>query len=315
MSTTYQIKKIHTLKNVLGLDDDTYRQMLLSFDVCSSKDLTQAEAEIFIDILQNDAKYIQKNNYKKYDEYHIWDFVKEQKKKGLIKYFGFSFHADPALLEELLTAHPEVDFIQLQINYADWDNPGVASRECYEIARKHNKSITVMEPVKGGALANPPKGVQDIFKAANPEASNASWAIRYVASMDGIITVLSGMSNIAQMEDNLSYMRDFKPLSDEERQVIAAAQEELKKDNSIKCTSCHYCTEGCPMGIAIPEIFAVSNSEHIKASWDGGKQAYSIATQGKGKASDCIQCGQCESACPQHLEIISLLKECRKMEG
>ncbi len=257
---------------------------------------------------------LQRSNYKKYDEYHIWDFVKQQKAKGLIKYFGFSFHADPALLDELLTAHPEVDFIQLQINYADWDNPGVASRECYEIARKHGKSITVMEPVKGGALANPPKGVQDIFKAADPNASFASWAIRYVASMDGIITVLSGMSNLAQMQDNLSYMRDFKPLDENEQKVIAAAQQELKKDNSIKCTACHYCTEGCPMGIAIPEIFAVKNSEGIKKSWDGGKQAYAIATHGKGKASECLECGQCESACPQHLEIISLLKDCRKME-
>lgn len=257
---------------------------------------------------------LQRSNYKKYDEYHIWDFVKQQKAKGLIKYFGFSFHADPALLDELLTAHPEVDFIQLQINYADWDNPGVASRECYEIARKHGKSITVMEPVKGGALANPPKGVQDIFKAADPNASFASWAIRYVASMDGIITVLSGMSNLAQMQDNLSYMRDFKPLDENEQKVIAAAQQELKKDNSIKCTACHYCTECCPMGIAIPEIFAVKNSEGIKKSWDGGKQAYAIATHGKGKVSECLECGQCESACPQHLEIISLLKDCRKME-
>ncbi|MBR3630254.1 MAG: aldo/keto reductase [Oscillospiraceae bacterium] len=257
---------------------------------------------------------LQRNNYRKYDEYHIWDFVKELKEKGLVRYFGFSFHADPALLEELLTAHPEVDFIQLQINYADWDNPGVASKECYEIARKHGKSITVMEPVKGGALANPPQGVQAIFKKADPDASMASWAIRYVASMDGILTVLSGMSDLAQMEDNLSYMRDFRPLSEAEQDVIRAAQAELKKDHSIKCTACHYCTEGCPMNIAIPEIFAVYNVEQIKKSWDGGRQAYEIATQGKGKASECIECGQCEGACPQHLEIISLLKECRKME-
>ncbi|MBR1823793.1 MAG: aldo/keto reductase [Ruminococcus sp.] len=258
---------------------------------------------------------LQRNNYKKYDEYHIWDFVKELKAKGLVKYYGFSFHADPELLDELLTKHPDVDFIQLQINYADWDNPGVASRECYEIARKHGKSITVMEPVKGGALANPPQGVKDIFKAADPNASMASWAIRYVASMDGIITVLSGMSNLEQMDDNLSYMRDFKPLSEAEQKVIATAQDELKKDNSIKCTACHYCTEGCPMGIAIPEIFAVYNSEQLKRSWNGGRQAYAIATQGKGKASECVECGQCEGACPQHLEIISLLKKCVSMEG
>lgn len=258
---------------------------------------------------------LQRNNYKKYDEYHIWDFVKEQKAKGLIKNYGFSFHADPELLEELLNAHPDVDFIQLQINYADWNNPGVAAKQCYEVARKHGVSITVMEPIKGGALADPPQGVKEIFKAADADASMASWAIRYVASMEGIITVLSGMSNLAQMDDNLSYMKDFKPLDADEQLVIKKVQEELEKDNSIKCTSCHYCTEGCPMGIAIPEIFAVRNGEIKKPGWDGGKQAYAIATQGKGKASDCIECGQCEGACPQHLEIISLLKDCVPMEG
>ncbi len=257
---------------------------------------------------------LQRNNYKKYDEYHIWDFVKEQKAKGLIKYWGFSFHADPPLLEELLNAHPDVDFIQLQINYADWENPGVASRECYEIARKHGVSITVMEPIKGGALANPIPAVQDIFKKADPDASFASWAIRYVASMEGIITVLSGMSNMAQMEDNLSYMRNFKPLSDSEQAVIKDAQQALSRDKSIPCTACHYCTDGCPMTIPIPEIFAVKNDEDRHKTWDGGNQKYRIATANRGKASDCIECGQCESACPQHLPIISLLKECRKME-
>ena len=258
---------------------------------------------------------LQRGNYKKYEEYHIWDFVKEQKAKGLIRYYGFSFHSDPALLEELLTDHPDVDFIQLQINYADWNNPGVASRECYEIARRHGKPITVMEPVKGGALANPPAGVREIFLNADPDASMASWAIRYVASMDGILTVLSGMSNLEQMDDNLSYMRNFKPLSDAEQQVIAAAQAELTKDDSIKCTACHYCVDGCPMNIAIPEIFAVHNNEQRKASWDHGKQAYAIATHDKGRASECLECGQCEGACPQHLPIIELLKSCRSMEN
>lgn len=257
---------------------------------------------------------LQENNYKKYDDYHLWDFVKEQKAKGLIKYYGFSFHGSPALLEKLLTEHPDVDFIQLQLNYADWDNPDVASRECYEIARRHGVSITVMEPVKGGKLANPADSVKDIFKAANPDASFASWAIRYVASMDGIITVLSGMSNLEQMEDNLSYMRDFKPLSPDEQKVIEAVQAELKKDKTIRCTACHYCTDGCPMDIAIPDIFAVKNAEILKPSADGGKQAYESATAGKGKASDCIECGQCESACPQKLPIITLLKDCVSME-
>ena len=257
---------------------------------------------------------LQRSNYKKYDEYHIWDFAKELKAKGLIRHYGFSFHADPALLEELLNGHPDVDFIQLQINYADWNNPGVASAECYRIAREHGVSITVMEPVKGGALANPPEGVQKLFRSADPNASMASWAIRYVASMDGITTVLSGMSNMEQMEDNLSYMRNFKPLTAQEQEIITKVQAELVKDHSIKCTRCHYCTDGCPMGIAIPEIFAVRNDELKAKSWDGGKQAYAIATQGKGKASACVECGRCETACPQHLPVISLLKDCVCME-
>ena len=257
---------------------------------------------------------LQRTNYKKYDEYHIWDFVKEQKAKGLIKHYGFSFHADPELLEELLDAHPDVDFVQLQINYADWNNPGVASKECYEIARRHNVSITVMEPIKGGALANPNEEIRKIFDKANPNMSYASWAIRYVASMEGIITVLSGMSNMEQMKDNLSYMKDFKPLSNEEKKVISQVQEALESDKSIKCTGCHYCTEGCPMNIAIPEIFKVKNYETKKPSRDNGKRNYIIATTGKGKASDCIECGQCESVCPQHLNVIELLKECKTME-
>ena len=150
---------------------------------------------------------LQAGNYKKYDEYHIWDFVKEQKEKGLIKHWGFSFHAGPDILDEILTQHPDAEFVQLQLNYADWENPDVTARANYEVARKHGKSIIVMEPIKGGALANPPKAVQDIFRKANPEASFASWAIRYVASLEGIITVLSGMSNVAQMEESI----DFRP--------------------------------------------------------------------------------------------------------
>ncbi|MCH5152094.1 MAG: aldo/keto reductase [Clostridiales bacterium] len=253
---------------------------------------------------------LQQGNYKKYDEYHIWDFVKELKQKGLVKYFGFSFHASPALLEELLKAHPEVDFVQLQINYADWDNPDVASRECYEIARKHGKSITIMEPVKGGALANPPHSVKDVFNAANPKASYASWAIRYAASLDGIITVLSGMSNVAQMEDNLSYMTHFKPLSAAEQAVIVRAQDALKNISTIACTACHYCTDGCPKNIPIPEIFAARNRHLRELNAWRARGDYQKVTHGVGKASDCIRCGQCEGACPQQLKITDLLNEC-----
>lgn len=286
------------------------------------KDEQAAKQQIITSLDRTGAGYfdyylihaIQPQNYTVYDDFHLWDYVREQKAKGLVKHWGFSFHADPPLLEHLLTIHPDVDFVQLQINYADWENPGVASRECYEIARKHGKPIVVMEPVKGGALAKPIPEVEKIFKEADPKASCASWAIRYVASLDGILSVLSGMSNMEQMEDNLSFMKNFKPLTPAEQEVIKKAQAALEHDKSIKCTACHYCTDGCPQNIPIPEIFAVRNDEDHHKSWDGGKRKYIVAVVGRGQASDCIECGQCEGACPQHLPIIKLLKECRSME-
>ncbi|MDE7363047.1 MAG: aldo/keto reductase [Oscillospiraceae bacterium] len=253
---------------------------------------------------------LQTTNRKKYDEYGIWDFVKEQKAKGLIKHWGFSFHAGPDMLDELLTEHPDAEFVQLQLNYADWEDPGIASRANYEVARKHGKSIIVMEPVKGGALANPPQPVKDVFAAADKNASFASWAIRYVASLDGIITVLSGMSNVEQMADNLSYMKDFKPLDEREQEVIKAAREALGKVKSIACTGCHYCTDGCPQNIPIPEIFAARNKQLVWGQIERGNGDYANATASRGKASDCIACGQCESACPQQLKVIDLLSEC-----
>ncbi len=253
---------------------------------------------------------LQAGNYKTYDKYHIWDFVKEQKAKGLIKHWGFSFHATPEILDELLTVHPDAEFVQLQLNYADWENPDVTARANYEVARKHGKSIVVMEPVKGGALAVPPKAVLDVFKSADKDASPASWAIRYAASLEGIITVLSGMSNIEQMADNLSYMKNFKPLDTEEQKVIHKAQEIMGNIKSIPCTACHYCTAGCPKNIAIPEIFAAANQQMIWGQLEKGRQMYAEAVKDGGRAADCIACGQCERACPQQIDVIARLKEC-----
>lgn len=258
---------------------------------------------------------LQAGNYKTYDKYHIWDFVKEQKAKGLIRHWGFSFHATPDILDEILTAHPDAEFVQLQLNYADWENPDVTARENHEVARKHGKSIVVMEPVKGGALAEPPEAVRKIFDEADSAASYASWAIRYAASLDGIITVLSGMSNVAQMEDNLSYMKDFKALNEQEQTAVRKAQEAVNGIKSIPCTACHYCTAGCPKKIPIPEIFEARNKQLVWGQLEEGRAAYGKAVSGAGCASDCIACGQCERACPQQINVIERLKNCVDVFG
>ena len=256
---------------------------------------------------------LMENNYTKYDKFHLWDFVKEQKAKGVIRYAGFSYHAGPELLDRLLTAHPEVDFVQLQINYADWENPKVVSRANYEVARKHGKSIVVMEPVKGGTLADPPEAVKKLFKADHPDMSYASWAIRFAASLDGVITVLSGMSNVEQMQDNLSYMKDFQPLNEEEQAIIREAQKILGNSSTIPCTACHYCTEGCPKQINIPDIFSAMNRQLGNGQMAQARAAYAEAAPEGHRASDCIGCRQCEQACPQHLPITDYLKQGAEM--
>ena len=256
---------------------------------------------------------LMENNYTKYDKFHLWDFVREQKAKGLIRHAGFSFHAGPGLLDRLLTEHPEVDFIQLQINYADWENPSVTSRENYEVARKHNVSITVMEPVKGGTLANPPEGVKKLFKAYHPDMSYASWAIRFAASLDGIITVLSGMSSEEQMRDNLSYMKHFQPLNEEEQKIIQQAQRIFGHSSAIPCTGCHYCTEGCPKGIPIPDIFTAMNKQLGNGQMEEARKAYAASAPLGHRASDCVGCRQCERACPQHLPITANLQKAVEM--
>ncbi len=254
-------------------------------------------------------------SYKRYDKFHLWDFVKEQKEKGLIKHIGFSFHAGPRLLDQLLREHPEVDFVQLQLNYADWENPSVTARANYEVARKHGKSIVVMEPVKGGNLADPPAKVKKLFDGYRPDMSYASWAIRFAASLDGIITVLSGMSNTAQMEDNLSYMKDFQPLNEEEQKLIQEAQRIIGKSSAIPCTACHYCTEGCPKKIPIPEIFSAMNKQLANGQMAEAASDYRKATCTGGRASECIDCRQCEKVCPQHLAVTDYLRKCaQKLE-
>ncbi len=253
------------------------------------------------------------NNVDKYEEFGLWDFVRELKANGTIRHYGFSFHDSPELLDKLLTEHPDVDFVQLQINYADWENPEVQSRACYEVARKHGKQVVIMEPVKGGALANPPEQVKALFDAAKPGASYASWALRFAASLDGVLAVLSGMSNLEQVDDNLATMSDFQPLNDAEQKVIQQAQHILGNSAAIACTACHYCTAGCPKKIAIPEIFAAANKQLANGQKAEAAAAYAAATAEGGKASACIHCKQCERICPQHLPITDLLDRCAAM--
>lgn len=250
------------------------------------------------------------NNVGKYERMQLWDYVADLKARGLVRHVGFSFHDGPELLDKLLNEHPEVEFVQLQINYEDWENPSVTSRANYEVARAHDKKIVVMEPVKGGRLANPPAQVCELLRDHNPEASFASWAIRFAASLEGILCVLSGMSNVAQMQDNLSYMRDFQPLNADERAVLREAQEILGASPAIPCTSCQYCTKGCPQHINIPGVFAAMNSRLLDGALEQASIAYAEATAEGGRASDCIACGQCERACPQHIPIIEQLQRC-----
>ena len=280
-----------------------------------------AKNEIKVSLERSGAGYfdyyllhaIQRTNVDLYDKYHLWDYVKELKEKGLIRHYGFSFHADPLLLEELLQKHPDVEFVQLQVNYADWENPGVEAKKNVELCHKYGKPVIVMEPVKGGILADPYPVVKAVFDGENTNYSYAAWALRYVASKEEINVVLSGMSSLAQMEDNLSSMKDMVPLSEHEEEVIRKAQDAFDSVKMIECTGCHYCTKGCPMNVAIPEIFTVQNRKEGSPEFRT-KREYLIVTLNKGKASDCIECGQCESACPQHLPIISLLKDCRSLE-
>lgn len=251
-------------------------------------------------------------NVRKYDSFK---FVADKKKEGKVKQMGFSFHDKAEMLEEVLKEHPEVDFVQLQINYIDWDSEDIQARKCYEIAQKYNKPVIVMEPVKGGSLAEVPDPVEKIFKDAEPDMSVASWAIRYAASLDGVMMVLSGMSNMEQLEDNTSYMQNFKPLNKKEMQVVENAIKTLHKTVSVPCTACRYCVEYCPMKIAIPEYFALYNAE--KQGWSkkpvrARREQYANLAKEHGKASACIGCKLCQQHCPQHIEISKWMKEVAK---
>lgn len=246
-----------------------------------------------------------------FEKFGMWDFVAERKKEGLIKHTGFSFHSTPEELDRILTKHPEAEFVQLQINYADWEDKGVQSRACYETARKHGKPVIIMEPVKGGLLANPPDSVQKLFLDAEPESSFASWGIRFAADLEGVITVLSGMSSTEQMADNLSYMKDFTRLTQEQKELIVKAREEIGKIPLINCTACDYCAKVCPNDIGISGSFKAMNGYRIYRNEKVARMRMDWAVGGNKRkyANECVGCGACEEVCPQHLNIRELLSE------
>lgn len=249
-------------------------------------------------------------NYPTVERFDSFAFAARMKAEGKIRHLGFSFHDNAELLDEILTAHPETEFVQLQINYMDWENESIQSRKCYETARRHGKPVVVMEPIKGGTLANLPAEAEALLRRVRPDLSPASWAIRYAASLDGVMMVLSGMSSMEQLDDNTSYMKDFEPLNAEERAAVAEAVAIINRSIAIPCTACRYCVAGCPKQIAIPEYFALYNNLEQSANKGFAVQTvyYANLTQTHGRASDCIACRKCEKSCPQHLPIVEHLR-------
>lgn len=259
---------------------------------------------------------IEADMYEKYEAFDCFNWLLEKKAQGLVKHAGFSFHDTPELLDQILTKYPEMEFVQLQINYLDWESEWIRSREVYEMATKHGKPVIVMEPVKGGTLANVPEEGLKLFEEYEnsqglPHASAPSWAIRFAASLPNVMLVLSGMSSVEQMEDNTSYMSDFKPLTEEEKEICFKVADIINAQTAVPCTGCSYCTGGCPQNIAIPQYFSMYNEdmrEDLKQKgWTISYSNYQALTKKFGKASDCVQCGQCEAVCPQHLSIIDHL--------
>lgn len=252
------------------------------------------------------------DHYEIYEKLDCFHWLAEKKAQGLVKHMGFSFHDNAEVLDKVLTAHPEMEFVQLQLNYLDWDSVAIQSHKCYEVAARHGKPVIVMEPVKGGTLAKVPENVEAAFKAYHPDMSVPSWAIRFAASQPNVKMVLSGMSNMAQLMDNMSYMKDFHPLNEEEQQIVKNAVDMINSSITIPCTGCSYCTDGCPQNIAIPKYFSLYNAdkqETAEKGWKPQGEYYQRLTQTFGKASDCLECGQCEGVCPQHLPIIQYLKD------
>jgi len=245
-----------------------------------------------------------------FDRFGLWDFVQRKKEEGLLRHVGFSMHADAESLDRVLTEHPEMEFVQLQINYADWESPRTQSRLCYEVARKHGKPVVIMEPIKGGALTTLRDETAAPLRALEPETPLSSWALRFAMSLEGLVTVLSGMSSVEQMQGNLAFLRSFRPMDDAGRAALDKVVENLNAIPTIPCTGCGYCMKGCPQNVAIPGAFQAFNSYKVFHNLAAAKSAYFFPTvkEGRAKAGACIECGQCEAVCPQGISVIEELK-------
>ena len=241
----------------------------------------------------------------KYKKCRAYEHAFAFKEQGKVKHVGISFHDKADVLEQILTEYPEIEVVQIQFNYLDYDDVGIEARKCYEVCVKYNKPVIVMEPVKGGSLVNLSDEAKKVFDELNG-GSYASYAIRFAAGFDNMMMVLSGMSNMEQMEDNISYMKEFQPLNEEELTAVWKVRDIIQSQGMIPCTACKYCMDVCPQKIAIPDLFSDMNSKEIHKDWNS-EWYYGIHTQNNGKASDCIKCGKCEKVCPQHLEIRDLL--------
>lgn len=243
-----------------------------------------------------------------FEKWGMWEWALEMKRQGKIRHLGFSYHDNAETLKSILDIHADdVEFVQLQINYADWEDGSVQSRKVHEVVRSYGKPVVIMEPVKGGMLATPPAPVLDILRSAEPDRSPVEWALRFAMNTEGLIACLSGMSSLEQMRENLQTLKRLSPLSQAEVDTLAAARAKLAELIAVPCTGCHYCMEDCPVSMPISSIMESLNRAALYGD-DKGKGNYSFATRSGVKASDCIQCGQCEAACPQHIDIITQLE-------